>query len=97
MRDLLVSQVVETTVVEQKQILERGREQIGIQRLDAPQRQSRAIRTRAERKHVLEHDQEWHKAEALARATASHAQARQGSNATTSNPNKAIDLKSHGN
>ena len=37
MRDLLVSQVVETTVVEQKQILERGREQIGIQRLDAPQ------------------------------------------------------------
>ena len=39
MRDksLLVSQVVETTVVEQKPILERGREQIDIQRLDAPQ------------------------------------------------------------
>ncbi len=32
-----------------------------------------------------------------ARATASHAQARQNSNATTSNANKAIDLKSHGN
>ena len=36
-KSLLVSQVVETTVVEQKQILERGREQIDIQRFDAPQ------------------------------------------------------------
>ena len=56
MRDksLLVSQVVETTVVEQKQILERGREQIDIQRLDAPQ--GKAATPAPERKQALEHD-----------------------------------------
>ena len=54
---LLVSQVVETTVVEQKQILERGREQIDIQRFDAPQ--GKTATPAPERKQALQREQEW--------------------------------------
>ena len=56
-KSLLVSQVVETTVVEQKQILERGREQIDIQRFDAPQ--GKAATPAPERKQALQQEQEW--------------------------------------
>jgi hypothetical protein len=81
MRDesLLVSQVVETTVVEQKQILERGRAKVGIlsgrlpltEPLDVPQGKAAQAPQSApapERKQALEHEQAWNKAEALARA-----------------------------
>lgn len=68
---LLVSQVVETTAVEQKQILERGREKIDIQQLDVPQGKAAQAPQSAptrERKLALEHEPEWDRAEALARA-----------------------------
>src|SRR5216684_4295620 len=79
---LLVSQVVETTVVEQKQILERGREKVDIpagrlpltQPLDAPQGKAAQAPQSApawERKQALEHEQEWDRAETLARALTS--------------------------
>src|SRR5712664_3750508 len=76
MRDesLLVSQVVETTVVEQKQILERGREKIDILAgPDATQgKAAQALQPAPrERKEALEHEQEWDRAEALARALTS--------------------------
>jgi hypothetical protein len=78
MRDesALVSRVVETTVVEQKQILERGREKsdiladrlIPIQRSDAAQGKAAQAPQSApawERKQPLEYGQEWGKAEVL--------------------------------
>ena len=76
MRDesLLVSQVVETTVIEQKQILERGRKQIDVQQLDAPQGKATQSAPAQERKQVLEHNQEWDKVQALARALTSSLQ-----------------------
>lgn len=81
---LLVSQVVETTVVEQKQILKRSREGVDIvagrlpptEQLDAAQGkaaqalQSAPAAARQE-KHALEHEQEWDSADALARALTS--------------------------
>src|SRR5258708_3719320 len=77
-----VSRVVETTLVEQKQILERGREKIDIladrltpiQRLDAPQGKAAQAPQSApawERKQALEHEQEWDRAEVLAPALTS--------------------------
>src|SRR5438876_1302985 len=77
-----VSRVVETTVVEQKQILERGREKIDIladrltpiQRLDAPQGKAAQAPQSApawERKQPLEHEQEWDRVEVLAPALTS--------------------------
>jgi len=77
----LVSRVVETTVVEQ-QILERGREKIDlladrltpIQRSDAAQGEAAQAPQSApawERKQALEHEQEWDRAAALARALTS--------------------------
>src|SRR6266852_429122 len=81
---LLVSQVVETTVVEQRQILERSREKVDIpagrrpltQPLDAPQGKAAQAPQSApaavwEQKQALEHEQEWDRAEALARALTS--------------------------
>jgi hypothetical protein len=81
---LLVSQVVETTVVEQRQILERSREKVDIpagrrpltQPLDAPQgKAAQAPRSAPaavwEQKQALEHEQEWDRADALARALTS--------------------------
>jgi hypothetical protein len=81
---LLVSQVVETTVVEQRQILERSREKVDIpagrrpltQPLDAPQgKVVQAPQTAPaavwEQKQALEHEQEWDRADALARALTS--------------------------
>jgi hypothetical protein len=68
---LLVSQVVETTAVEQKQILERGREKIDIQQVDVPQGKAAQAPQSAptrELKQALEHESEWNRAEALARA-----------------------------
>jgi hypothetical protein len=68
---LLVSQVVETTAVEQKQILERGREKIDIQQVDVPQGKAAQAPPSAptrEQKQAPEHEPEWDKAEALARA-----------------------------
>jgi hypothetical protein len=75
----LVSQVVETTVVEQKQILERGREKIDtladrltpIQELDAAQGKAPQSAPAWERKQALEHEQEPDRAEALALALTS--------------------------
>ena len=78
----LVSQVVETTVVEQKQILERGRQKIDtladrltpIQELDAAQGKAPQAPQSApawERKQALEHEQEPDRAEALALALTS--------------------------
>src|SRR6266478_6429468 len=77
-----VSRVVETTLVEQKQILERGREKIDIlpdrltpiQRLDAPQGKAAQAPQSApawERKQALEDEQETGRAEVLAPALAS--------------------------
>ena len=77
-----VSRVVETTLVEQKQILERGREKIDIlpdrltpiQRLDAPQGKAAQAPQSApawERKQALEYGQEWGTAEVLAPALTS--------------------------
>src|SRR6266478_35911 len=77
-----VSRVVETTVVEQKQILELGREKIDIladrltpiQRLDAPQGKAAQAPKSAPawaRKQALEHEQEWDRAEVLAPALTS--------------------------
>jgi len=66
-----VSQVVETTAVEQKQILERDREKIDIQQMDVPQGKAAQAPQSAptrERKQALEHEPEWDRAEALARA-----------------------------
>ncbi len=82
MRDdsLLVSQVVETTVVEQKPILERDRKKIDIladrltpiQRLDAAQgKAAHAPQSVPARQQALEHEQEQDRAEALARALTS--------------------------
>jgi hypothetical protein len=79
---LLASQVVETTVVEQKQILERGREKVDIlagrltpsRQLDAAQGKAAQAPQSApawEQNHALEHEQERDRTEALARATAS--------------------------
>src|SRR6266852_4638918 len=81
---LLVSQVVETTVVEQRQILERSREKVDIpagrrpltQPLDAPQGKAAQAPQSApaavwEQKQALEYEQEWDRAEALARALTS--------------------------
>ncbi len=68
---LLVSQVVETTAVEQKQVLERDREKIDIQQVDVPQgkaAQAPQSAPRREQKQALEHEPEWDRAEALARA-----------------------------
>jgi len=76
---LLVSLVVETTVVEQKQILTHGREKVEIpagrlpltQPLDAPQGNAAQAPQSApawEPKQALEHEQEWDRADALARA-----------------------------
>ncbi|MGB8609180.1 MAG: hypothetical protein WCE28_29610 [Bradyrhizobium sp.] len=62
MRDesLLVTQVVETAVVQQKQILECEREQIDIQRLDARQGNAAKFAPTRERKQALEQkEQEW--------------------------------------
>src|ERR1700738_633649 len=77
MRDesLLVSQVVEMTVFEQKQILERGREKVNIlagrltpiQRLDAAQGKAAQSAPAWERKQGLEREQEGDRADALAR------------------------------
>jgi hypothetical protein len=78
----LVSRVVETTVVEQKEILERGREKIDIladrltpiQQLDAAQGKAPQAPQSSpawERKQALEHEQEPDRAEALARALTS--------------------------
>src|SRR6266478_8041294 len=77
-----VSRVVETTVVEQKKILELGREKIDIladrltpiQRLDAPQGKAAQAPKSApawERKQPLEHEQEWDRVEVLAPALTS--------------------------
>ena len=77
-----VSRVVETTLVEQKQILERGREKIDIlpdrltpiQRLDAPQGKAAQAPQSApawERKQALEDEQETGRAEVLAPALTS--------------------------
>src|SRR6266404_8165300 len=77
-----VSRVVETTLVEQKQILERGREKIDIlpdrltpiQRLDAPQGKAAQAPQSGPawaRKQALEHEQEWDRAEVLAPALTS--------------------------
>jgi hypothetical protein len=66
---LLVSQVVETTAVEQ--MLERGSEKIDIQQVDVPQGKAAQAPQSAptrEQKQALEHEPEWDKAEALARA-----------------------------
>jgi hypothetical protein len=79
---LLVSRVVETTGVAQKQILEWGREKIDIlagrltpiQQLDAAQDKAAQAPLSApawEQKQALEHEQEWDRAEALARALTS--------------------------
>jgi hypothetical protein len=79
---LLASQVVATTVVEHKQIFERGAEKVDIlaapltpiQRLDAAQGKVAQAPQSAptwERKQSLEHEHEWDKAEALARALTS--------------------------
>src|SRR6266704_5540834 len=81
---LRVSQVFKTTVVEQKQILERGREQVDVlagrlpptEPLDAPQGKAAQAPQSApaagwERKQALEHQQEWDRADALARALTS--------------------------
>jgi hypothetical protein len=79
---LLASQVVATTVVEQKQIFERGAEKVDIlagpltpiQRLDAAQGKVAQAPQSAptwERKQSLEHEHEWDKAVALARALTS--------------------------
>jgi hypothetical protein len=78
----LVSQVVETTVDEQKQTLERGLEKVDIlagqltpsQRSDGAQgkaAQAPQSAPASERKQALEHEQEWDRAEALARALTS--------------------------
>ena len=77
----VVLQVVETTVVEQKQILERGREKVDMlagrrpptQPLDAPQGNAAQAPQSApaavwEQKQALEHEREWDRADALARA-----------------------------
>src|SRR6202048_1566449 len=84
MRDesLLISQVVEMTVFEQKQILERGREEVNIlagrltpiQRLNAAQGKAPQSAPAWERKQGLEREQEWDRAEALARALTSSLQ-----------------------
>src|SRR3984893_8380241 len=79
---LRVSQVVEMTVFEQKQILERGREKVNIlagrltpiQRLDAAQGKAAQSAPAWERKQGLEREQEWDRAEALARALTSSLQ-----------------------
>src|SRR5882724_6313783 len=82
---LPVSQAVETTVVERKQILERGRAKVDIpsgrltltEPLDAPQdkaAQASQSASARERKQALEHEQEWDRAEALARALTSSLQ-----------------------
>src|ERR1700688_5230524 len=79
---LLVSQVVETTVIEQKQIPERGREKVDIlagrltpiRQLDAAQGKAaqapQSVPAR-EQNQALEHEQERDGAKALAHATAS--------------------------
>src|SRR5712691_686822 len=75
---LLISQFVETTVVEQKQIFERGREKVDMlagrlpltQPLDAPQGKAAQAPQSApawEPKQALEHEQEWDRADTLAR------------------------------
>src|ERR1700738_4677263 len=84
MRDesLLISQVVEMTVFEQKQILDRGREEVNIlagrltpiQRLNAAQGKAAQSAPAWERKQGLEREQEWDRAEALARALTSSLQ-----------------------
>jgi hypothetical protein len=81
----LVSRVVETTVVEQKQSLERGREKIDIladrltpiQRSDAAQGEAAQAPQSApawERKQPLEYGQEWDRAEVLGCAPTSSLQ-----------------------
>ena len=79
---LLVSQIVETTVVEQKPILERGRARIDIlsgrllltEPLDALQGKAAQSAPARDRKQALENEQEWDRAEALARALSSSLQ-----------------------
>jgi hypothetical protein len=82
---LPVSQAVETTAIEQKQILERGRAEVDIpsdrrpltEPLDAAQpkaaQASQSVPAQ-EQKQALEHGQEWDRAEALARALTSSLQ-----------------------
>jgi hypothetical protein len=77
MRDgsLVVSQLVETTVVEQKQILERGREEVDIlagrlkpiQRFEAAQGKAAQSTPACELKQALEREQERDRADTLAR------------------------------
>ena len=79
---LLISQIVETTVVEQKQILERRRARIDIlsgrllltEPLDALQGKAAQSAPARDRKQALENEQEWDRAEALARALSSSLQ-----------------------
>lgn len=71
---LLVSQAVETTGLDGKPRLERGPEQVDTQRFDAsPDKAVQSAQPQA-RKQVLEHNQEWDRAEALARALGSSLQ-----------------------
>src|SRR5258708_7275886 len=79
---LLVSQIVETTVVEQKPILERGRARSDVlsgrllltEPLDALQGKAAQSAPARDRKQALENEQEWDRAEALARALSSSLQ-----------------------
>src|SRR6266404_3853344 len=79
---LPVSQIVETTVVEQKQILGRRRARSDIlsgrmpltEPLDARQGKAAQSAPARDRKQALENEQEWDRAEALARALTSSLQ-----------------------
>ena len=79
---LPVSQIVETTVVEQKQILGRRRARSDIlsgrmpltEPLDARQGKAAQSAPARDRKQALENEQEWDRAEALARALSSSLQ-----------------------
>jgi hypothetical protein len=79
---LLVSQIVETTVVEQKPILERGRARVDVlsdrllltEPLDPLQGKAAQSAPARDRKQALENEQEWDRAEALARALSSSLQ-----------------------
>ena len=66
-----VSQVDKKTFVEQKQVTESGREQVDTHGLDAAQGMAAQFTAAGERRQVVEHAQEWDKAEALARALTS--------------------------
>lgn len=66
-----VSQVDKKTFVEQKQVTESGREQVDTHRLNAAQGIAAQFTAAGERRQVVEHAQEWDKAEALARALTS--------------------------